>query len=94
MESEKTQDIGLNQTPIKDIFKISQLPKNFKYGQKLQYSIHEKEMELYPSTGNQTYSQNQNIKFTLAVANDRMRFLYGPGSYLSFELTLQRKLRL
>ena len=88
MESEKTQELGLNQTPINDVFKISQLPKNFKYGQKIQYAIHEKEMELYPSTGNQIYYQNQHIKYTLAVANDRMRFLYGPGSYLSFQLTV------
>ena len=59
MESEKTQELGLNQTPINDVFKISQVPKNFKYGQKIQYAIHEKEMELYPSTGNQTYYQQK-----------------------------------
>ena len=84
MELDQTQQLGLRQTPINNISKISELPKNFKFGQKLQYIIYEKEMELYPSTGNQYYYQNQHIKFTLAVASDRMRFLYGPGSYLSF----------
>ena len=88
MEDNQTQDLGLRQTPINDVSKISQLPKNFKFGQKLQYAIFEKEMELYPSTGNQYYYQNQHIKFTLSVANDRMRFLYGPGSYLSAQITI------
>ena len=88
MELDQTQQLGLRQTPINNISKISELPKNFKFGQKLQYSIYEKEMELYPSTGNQAYVQNQHIKYTLSVANDRMRFLYGPGSYLSMQITI------
>ena len=45
-------------------------------------------MELDPTTGNQAYVQNQHIKYTLSVANDRMRFLYGPGSYLSTQVTI------
>ena len=88
MEVNQTQELGLRQTPINNITKISELPKNFKFGQKLQYAIYEKEYEQYPSTGNQEYTANQHIKFTLSIANDRMRFLYGPGSYLSAQVTI------
>ena len=44
MELDQTQELGLRQTPINNISKISEVPKNFKFGQKLQYSIYEKEM--------------------------------------------------
>ena len=88
MEVNQNQELGLRQTPIESVNKINELPKNFKFGQKLQYSIFEQEYELYPSTGNQTYLPSQHIKFTLSIANDRMRFLYGPGSYLSMEITI------
>ena len=88
MENSKTQEFGLNQAPINNVFKVSQLPPNFRYGQKLQYAIYEKELEILPTTGNGTYLQSQDIKYTLAAPSHRMSFLYGPGSYLSFALQI------
>lgn len=88
MEDQKSQELGLNQTPINDVFKISQLPPNFRYGQKTQYAIFEKELEILPTTGNGTYLQSSDLKYTLSAPSHRMSFLYGPGSYLSFLLTV------
>jgi hypothetical protein len=43
MEVNQNQELGLRQTPIESVNKINELPKNFKFGQKLQYSIFEQE---------------------------------------------------
>ena len=63
------------------------MPKIAKFTHKKDLPFHEYTMVLTPTGGEKNYTSSDVVSFNIALGNDKLRTVYGPQTYGTFNIT-------